>query len=297
MMFELKHLKTIATLANTGSVRKTAELLFLSQSALSHQLKELENRLNCLLFIRNSQPIQFTQQGELLLALAKSVLPEIDQVQEKLKNKHFDSQHLKVAIACHACFQWLLPVTESLKQKFPHWHIEFIDGVFSQSSSQQTELLFTDEKHLDDKFIYVEIGQFEIVAVMPLRHQWSSKKFISSHDFTHEVLLTYPVEKHQLDIFTLFLNKEANMPKNIKQVNNSHVMLQMVAAEMGVAALPDWLMKSMAIQSLVHAKPLGKMGVFKKLYARYEQSNSNNDVIEQLIADAITTFADLNQLK
>jgi LysR family transcriptional regulator for metE and metH len=293
MMFELKHLKTIATLAKTGSVRKTAEVLFLSQSALSHQLKELESRLSCLLFIRNSQPIEFTPQGSLLLTLAKKVLPEIDRAEEKLKNKHLDTKHLKVAIACHACFQWLLPITESLKQKFPHLHIEFIDGVFSLPCSQQTELLFTDEKHHDDKFTYVEIGHFEIVAVMPIRHQWSHKKFINCQDFADEVLLTYPVEKHQLDIFTLFLNNEAIIPKKIKQVNNSHVMLQMIAAEMGVAALPNWLIKSMSIQSLVHAKPLGKSGIFKTLYARYEQTNSNNDIIEQLISEAATAFADL----
>ena len=116
-MFELKHLKSLATLQRTGSVRKTTEALFISQSALSHHLKELESRLNNTLFIRNTSPVEFTEQRQILLNAAREILPRIDLANSKLKAKPKNIKPLRLAMSCHVCFQWLLPVLESAKNQ------------------------------------------------------------------------------------------------------------------------------------------------------------------------------------
>jgi len=72
---ELRHLRTLVALRDTGSLVEAAERVFLTQSALSHQLKDLENRLGCALFIRKTRPVRFTAAGNRLLTLADEALP------------------------------------------------------------------------------------------------------------------------------------------------------------------------------------------------------------------------------
>ena len=315
-MFEIKHLKTLATLAETGNIRKTADLLLSSQSALSHQIKELEKRLNASLFIRNTSPVEFTDTGKVLLNLANDILPVITTANNALKMPKEEGITLKLAVACHACFQWLLPITTRFSEKKigEKVHVEFIDDSFLTLKSEhqtdkkfaineQVDILFTDEKVAHDNYIYQEIGQFEVVAVLSIQEakNVNNNKYITADEFRPLTLLTYPVSNEQLDIFKLFLTPAKIIPHKIKHVNNSHVMLQMVAANMGVATLPDWLVSSLTQQSLVKSKPLGKQGIYKTLYARYHETSNQPSskemkrlsIIESLLPQTIQAFAAL----
>jgi LysR family transcriptional regulator for metE and metH len=294
-MFDIKHLRTLSSLEKTGSIKKTAEALFSSQSALSHQIKDLEQRLCQALFIRNTSPIEFTEHGRILLDLANRVLPEIELTKQKLNGYTPARKTLRLAIACHACFQWLLPVIEKFNKQQTMTGIEFHDEFFSNNNRQKVDLLFTDEKDDTDGFIYQTIGKFEVVAVLAYNHKKSHQSYLIPQDFVDEILLTYPINPQQLDVFTLFLDKKKCQPKSIKQVNNSHTILQMVAAEMGIATMPSWLVNSLSKQSLVQNMPLGKQGVFKTLYARYSSNNKRLKSIEQLLPLAQSAFIELDK--
>ncbi|MCJ8295886.1 MAG: LysR family transcriptional regulator [Colwellia sp.] len=327
-MFEIKHLKTLTTLASTGNIRKAAEALFSSQSALSHQIKDLEQRLNTPLFIRNTSPVEFTEAGKVLLNLGEEILPKIKQANSALKYPSLATSTLKIAIACHACFHWLLPVTSHFSQKNSKVELEFVDESFEvnkekKHSTEQVDILFTDEILSEDNFIYQEIGQFEVMAVLSKQEksnneistqQLASKEianksaekqlgyssqgeqatpYLLPEHFSRFTLLTYPLPPEQLDIFKLFLTPAKCKPKKIKQVTNSHVMLQMVSANMGVATLPDWLVTSTTQQSLFHCMRLGENGIHKKLYARYDKNSKQLEMIEKLLPGAIKEFANL----
>ncbi|MCJ8319231.1 MAG: LysR substrate-binding domain-containing protein [Colwellia sp.] len=292
-MFELKHLKTLAALETTGNVKKTAEILFTSQSALSHQLKELEHRLNATLFIRNSNPIIFTEQGKLLLDLAKNILPLIDKTYSELVEPSKTSTILKVSIACHACFQWLIPLSEQLKKSKEALELEFVDQVFSNNHQVQADILFTDEYDHEDGYSYQKIGNFELVAVVAKKHISAKKPYLIAKDFNTEILLTYPIKPQQLDIFKLLLDRPSYQPKSIKQVNNSHIILQMVAAGMGITTMPDWLVNSLTQQALVQSIPLTKTGIFKTLYARYHRESTLKNEIETILPQIISAFGRL----
>lgn len=317
-MFEIKHLKTLTTLANTGNIRKAAEELFSSQSALSHQIKDLELRLNTPLFIRNTSPVEFTEAGKVLLNLGEEILPKIKQANNTLKSPTLTTSSLKIAIACHACFQWLLPVTSHFSDKNNKIEIEFIDESFEiqkhqRPNNEKIDILFTDEELAEENIIYQEIGQFEVVAVLSnkalsnqvMPHQKVSNKqhlpdekkektpYLLPEHFSQFTLLTYPLPPEQLDIFKLFLTPAKYKPSKTKQVTNSHVMLQMVSANMGVATLPDWLVSSVTQQSLFHCMRLGETGIHKKLYARYDKNSNQLAMIEKLLPEAIKEFANL----
>jgi LysR family transcriptional regulator, regulator for metE and metH len=294
-MFELKHLKTLHALAETGSVGKAAATLFISQSALSHQIKELERRIDATTFIRNSNPLQFTEQGRLLLTLAQQVLPQIKRCQQQLKLHKGEKIKLTIAMACHGCFQWLLPVIEQFNQQNPTYKIALMDEIFDQHHHSEIALLFTDVKKANDQqFVYQRLGRFEVVVVMPPNHPLATKAYLQPTDFISETLLTYPVSTTQLDIFSHFLTPHDIVPHVVKSVVNSHKMLQMVAANMGIAAVPAWLVNSLAMQSLLRCKKVGEQGLYKSLYVRYLQQGEFSSAIARLIPCAKQAFSQLN---
>jgi LysR family transcriptional regulator for metE and metH len=159
---------------------------------------------------------------------------------------------------------------------------------------------------------------FEVVAVLPRVNKnnnqkskltdIASKQFLTADDFNQQVLLSYPVKTEELDVFKHFLNKAPNkkhgtkpkttknqfQPKAIKRVANSHMILQMVAANMGIATLPEWLVNSLTLSSLLQTKRIGKEGIHKILYARYKKQSNNIDIIEQIIPQTIAAFNKVN---
>jgi len=295
MMFELKHLKSLLALEACGNMRKAAQQLFSSQSALSHQLKELEHRVNGELFIRNSTPLCFTQKGEILLTLAKKILPLVAEAHLQLTQQHKTHKKIAIAIQCHACFQWLLPITKALGNNFPLYDFEFANSSFSSNHDSQSDILFSDEVCNKNYDVTLEIGRFELLAILPKQHILTAKTFLIAQDFTDQTLLTYPVEKERLDIFNLLLQPENLKPAQVKQVNNSHVILQMVAANMGIAVLPNWLVASMSVQSLVDVKSLTQVGLTKTLYLHYKTNNVEEALIAELLPEIKKTFFTLTR--
>lgn len=167
-MFEVKYLKTLQALKHSGSIQKAAEYLFTSQSALSHQIKELESRINAELFVRHSSPIEFSSAGQQMLSLASDVLPKIELTINSLKGK-ISNNKLSIAIKCHACFQWLLPVTKQLEKEINDISVEFIDTPFTQDDEKFSlaNILFTDELIASAVQQSDYIGKFKLVTVAP----------------------------------------------------------------------------------------------------------------------------------
>ncbi len=291
-MFELKHLKTYDSLSRTHSLAKTAQELFMTDSALSHQIRELESRLGCTTFERKTVPINFSSKGHLLVSLAQQVLPLVAQTRQSLTASGL--AQLRLAVECHACFQWLLPVINSFKQQAKtntgddandDFLIEFLsENIFSSEQAlltKQADLVFTsdisDNKHID----YQQIGQFDMVMVMSPQHPLANKTYIRPEDLADQTLITYPVDSQKLDVFRLFLQPADVQPKHSKKVAEANVLLQMVAADLGVTALPQWAVSHYEQQGLVVTKPLSQTGLTRHLYGAF-RSEDNKD--ENLLA-------------
>ena len=107
---ELRHLRTLVALRDTGSLVEAADRVFLTQSALSHQIKDLETRIGCSLFIRKTRPVRFTTAGKRLLKLADEALPLVHGTERDVARlAGGTSGRIFMAIECHSCFEWLLP--------------------------------------------------------------------------------------------------------------------------------------------------------------------------------------------
>ena len=191
-MIEIKHLKTLQALRNSGSLAAAAATLHQTQSALSHQFSDLEQRLGFRLFIRKSQPLRFTPQGEILLQLANQVLPQIGRALQACNEPQ--QTRLRIAIECHSCIQWLTPALENFRANWPQVEMDFKSGVTfdPQPALQQDELdlVLTSDILPRSGLHYSPMFDFEVRLVLAPDHPLASKTQITPEDLASETLLT-----------------------------------------------------------------------------------------------------------
>jgi LysR family transcriptional regulator for metE and metH len=302
-VIEIKHLKTLTTLNATGSLIETAQHLHLTQSAISHQLKELEGRLNCALFIRKSKPIRFTVSGLRLLDLAKQVLPQVNNAERDVARFcSGDAGRLHMAIECHSCFQWLMPAIDKFRDNWPEVELDFCSGFsflpLPALKRGNLDLVVTSDPQPIEGISYIPLFRYQPMLALSRHHRLAQKNYIDAEDLSQETLITYPVEKKRLDIFNLFLTPEGVSPAKIRHADLTLMMLQLVASGRGVAGLPNWALFEYLQKDYVVARRLGKEGIWNTLYAAVREEQQGMAYLQDFIKTAISCcFKDLKGIK
>ncbi|MEA9389842.1 HTH-type transcriptional regulator MetR [Acerihabitans sp. TG2] len=282
-MIELKHLRTLQALRDSGSLAAASAQLHQTQSALSHQFSDLEQRLGFRLFVRKSQPLRFTPQGEILLQLAAQILPQVQQALQNCLEPHQTT--LRLAIECHSCIQWLTPALSEFRDLWPQVVVDFRSGVTfdPQPALQQGELdlVLTSDILPRSGLFYTPMFDYEVRLVLAPDHPLATKTQITPEDLSEDVLMIYPVQRQRMDIWRHFL-QPAGVNPVLKSVDNTLLLIQMVSARMGIAALPHWVVENVERQGLIVTKTLGK-GVWSRLYAASRDGEQRQPVIEAFI--------------
>lgn len=289
-MIELKHLKTLMVLRTTGSLTATANNLCLTQSALSHQLRDLEQRLGSPLFLRKTRPVRFTAEGKILLALADKVLPTIQAAEQELaSNRHQTAGRLQMAIECHSCFQWLMPALKQYQGLWPDVDIDFSSGFsfdpIPALAKGELDLVITSDIQPRHDIHYEPLFDFEMCLIVAPQSPLANKSNIVPADLAHQAVLSYPIQRNRLDIAKHFLHPAGIEPLAWKQADNSLMLIQMVSAGMGVAALPNWAVDNFVQQGLIISKPLGK-GLWRRLFAAVRASEQKHHYLNAFFATA-----------
>ncbi len=294
-MINIKHLKTIQAIAKQGNVIKAANVLFTTQSALSHQIKQLEEQLNLKLFIRKSSPIQLTQAGQLLLKTANDVLPRLNMLENNLKGLEQGQQgRLWIGVECHTCFEWLLPMLRNFQQQWPSVDLDIVNSLASinQQSEltalknlkqQKLDLVITSDPTQDTELVFKALFSYELVMVSAIDHHLSKKLWIEPQDISNETLIHYPVAKNKLDIYKRFLTPANITPKQERISELTLMMLQLVEGKKGVCVLPKWLLKTLPDFENLPKIRLGEMGLWSTLYAAVHKDNQHKPYINNFI--------------
>ena len=267
-MLELRHLRTLSALHSAGSLVRAAQLLNLTQSALSHQIKLMEERYGGPLFERKSMPIAFTATGSRLLALAGNVLPAVEQAERDIarlsQGKH---GQLRVALECHTCFDWLMPVMDEFRQRWPDVEIDLVSGFHSDPvellRSGQADLVIGSD--CGPEFKVFPLFRFEILVVLAQKHRLAAQRRLVASDFEGETLITYPVPAERIDLIREVL-APAGVGFERRTAELTVAILQLVASRRGVAALPNWAVKNYVDYDYVLAKPVGADGLWSDAY-------------------------------
>ncbi|MGE6530496.1 transcriptional regulator MetR [Pseudomonas sp. NPDC077382] len=271
-MLEIRHLKTLHALRETDSLVEAAERLHLTQSALSHQFKELEERLGLQLFVRKTRPVRFTSAGLRLLQLADSLLPQLRSAERDLARLAGGTAgRLHMAIECHSCFQWLMPTIDQFRDAWPEVELDLASG-FSFAplpalARGDLDLVVTSDPIELPGITYVPLFTYEALLAVANQHALAPRPFVRAEDLASETLITYPVERDRLDIFTRFLEPADVEPAQVRTSELTVMMMQLVASGRGVCCVPNWALHEYSARGYVTAKRLGEKGLFATLYA------------------------------
>lgn len=288
MHLEFRHLKTIKAIHDAGGLARAADLLHITQSALSHQIKGLEEQAGVELFVRRSKPLKLSAAGLRLLRLAEKILPEVAAMEEDFRSiRSGKSGRLHIAIECHACFEWLFPVLEEFRKAWPDVDVDIRPGLAFDAlpalQKEEVDLVVSSDPEDLPGVTFSPLFDYEPVFLASAAHPLAQKPFIEAEDFRGELLITYPVERARLDVFSQLLSPAGVEPRGIRQVELTAVILLLVASNRGVAVLPDWVVREVRYNSDYVTRPLTEHGITRRLYAAVR----NGELEKPYMADVL----------
>ncbi|MEG0633378.1 HTH-type transcriptional regulator CatM [compost metagenome] len=294
-MIDLRHLRTIDALRETGSLHDAAERLHLTQSALSHQFRDVENRIGMQVFVRKSKPVRFTSAGLKLLQLADQVLPLIRKTERDLgKLAGGAAARLHIAIECHSCYQWLMPSVDEFRSAWPEVELDLASGLsFAPLPALERgdlDLVVTSDPVTLPGITYVPLFGYEALLAIDKHHALREKPYLEPTDLASQTLITYPIERNRLDIFTRFLDPADIEPAQVRTSELTVMMMQLVASGRGVCCLPNWAVHEYTSRGYVIAKRLGEEGLQAMLFAAVR-----SDMLEvPYVSDFLLTAKDIS---
>lgn len=293
MYLEFRHLRTIRAIHEAGGLARAADMLHITQSALSHQVKGLEDQVGMELFHRRSKPMKLSPAGLKLLRLAEHILPEIAAVEEEFRAmKSGRSGRLHIAIECHACFDWLFPVLDGLRSAWPEVDVDIrmrlaFDAIEALRREEVDFVISSDPVELPG-VTFQPLFDYEPMFVCAKGHPLADKPFIEAEDFAEEVLLHYPVERGKLDVFTQLLIPARIEPRGMRGVELTEVILMLVAAGRGVTVLPDWVLRDYRGRPDYVVKRITSKGLSKRMYAALREEDVGKPYMAHMLRLART---------
>ncbi|NIZ10117.1 LysR family transcriptional regulator [Pseudooceanicola sp. HF7] len=272
MHIELRHLKTIRAIHEAGGLARAADLLKITQSALSHQIKGLEDQAGMELFVRRTKPMRLSAAGLRMLRTAERILPEMEALEAEFEGLRDGSAgRLHISLECHACFDWLLPVLELFRHAWADVDIDIRAGLAMQGlealERELVDVVITSEPEDIPGLTFAPIFDYSPAFICPASHPLASKSHIEAEDLATEMLLTYPIDRSKLDVTKTLLDPAGVEPAGFRQVELTEVILLLVASGRGVAVLPDWALREARRKPDFKVLPLTQGGVTRRMYA------------------------------
>ncbi|MCL4137450.1 UNVERIFIED_CONTAM: hypothetical protein GTU68_004284 [Idotea baltica] len=291
MHIEFRHLRTIKAIHETGGLARAADSLGITQSALSHQIKGIEDQAGVELFVRRSKPLKLSAAGQRMLAAAERILPEVAALEAEFSGLVRGSAgRMHIAIECHACFEWLFPVLEGFRKVWPDVDVDIRPGLAFDAlpalRKEEVDLVVSSDPEDMPGVQFVPLFDYDAVFVAASGHPLAEKPWIEAEDFRDQTLITYPVDRARLDVFSQLLTPAKVTPKDLRQVELTAVILLLVASGRGVAVLPDWVVRQASYGSDYITRPLTQGGVTRRLYAAVREEDADLPYVAHLVRTA-----------
>ena len=277
----IKHLKMIHAIESTATLTKAAELLNISQPALSSRLHDAERILGTTLFLRRGRRLTLSIQGQLLLRSARKILVELANVENELTNlPDLVGQGLRIGMPQYASFSWLPAAVAKFEKLFPSRELK----VVSEASLHPRHALTRDEVDVAlvssptsniqvdrNRFRYRRLIRDEFVALLPIDHPKAAKPFLVADDFIDETYITNSAVPERNREYQLFFQPNAVHPERVIQVGFTGAIVKLVAAGIGITIITRWILDPDDGFTGVITKPLTKSGLFVNWFAIFSR--------------------------
>ncbi|WP_111558869.1 LysR family transcriptional regulator [Paracoccus sediminilitoris] len=278
MHLELRHLRTVHAIHAQGGLARAAEVLNITQSALSHQVKALEEQAGVELFVRRAKPMRLSAAGMRLLRLAEQVLPLVAATEAEFKGVEAGRiGRLHIAMECHACFDWLLPVLDIFRRAWPDVDVDIRQrlafGALPALVREEVDLVISSDPEDLPGITFQPLFDYAPTLMVSAGHPLVAKGFAEPADLAGETLIHYPMDRARLDVFSQFLTPAGIEPARTRMVELTAVAVMLVASGRGVAVMPDWVLRRESANPELAMLPLGPDGIRRRLYAAVREDD------------------------
>ncbi len=267
MNLEVRHLKLIQSIAEEGSVTRAGSRLYLTQSALSHQLRDVEEKLGVSLFTRMNKRMLLTPAGERLLASARKVLDELKRTEEDLRHIALQREGiLRISTECYTCYHWLPSLLQIFHREFPRIDVQIVVEATRDPHRAlldgKIDLALVSSRVRNNKLNYKPLFRDELVVILSRNHKLSSRPFIKPQDFIGEHLILYssPEESHAVQ---QVLVPAGVSPKRVSNVQLTEAIVEMVKAGVGIGILSRWSVAPQVEAGAIRGLALTKRGLYR----------------------------------
>ena len=272
MYIELRHLRTIRAIQQAGGLARAAEMMNMTQSARSQQVAGLDDQVGMELFVSRSKPMTLSSAGIRLLRTAERILPEIAALEEEFQSlRSGRTGRLHIAIQCHACYDWLFPVLERFRHAWPEVDVDIRAGLafdsFPALLREEVDLVISSNPEPLPGLSFNPLFDYQPTFVASALNPLAAKAMIEAEDFRDQTLITYPVSRDKLDVFTDLLTPAKVEPRAQRPVELTAVILMLVGSNRGVAVLPDWVIRDVKTNADYITRPLAPGNLTRRLYA------------------------------
>lgn len=288
---ELIHFRILLALKRRGTLSAAAESLHLTQSALSHQMKNLEQRLKIVLWRKQGRHLVLTQAGHYLSEVAESVIATVNSAEQHLTLLAAGKTgKLIIGIDCHACYEWFRTILQPYLQAWPDLAIEVTSryrfNSFEAIQQYKLDAVLTSDPVFNGVLHYQPLFDFELVLIVAKNHRLAEHEFIEPSDLRQETILTYPVERERLDMFRKILQPAGIEPLEHVCVEETDIMLLLAASQRGVCLLPEWLLADKVKNPDVVSLRFNNLPLTKTMYLATRHEDVQLEYIQWLIGHA-----------
>ena len=292
MDLELRHLKLVLAIAETGNMTRAGSRLHLTQSALSHQLRDAEESLGALLFTRMPRRMVLTAAGERLLRAARMVLTELGEAAQEIGRGVLGGRHvLRIATQCYTVYHWLPSRVRQYEKQFPGAEVQVVAEAtphpYASLLEGKLDLAIINTPVRDRLIRYAPLFLDEFVAIVAPQHRVASQRFVELRDFADETLFIYPPREESC-FLTQILAPAGVTPRNVQQIQLTEAMIELVKGGMGVAVLARWAVAPHVASGSIRALPITKSGWRRQWQAavlRNQPSDPHREAFVRLLQD------------
>jgi LysR family transcriptional regulator for metE and metH len=287
MTLELRHLDLVRAAVEEGGLTRAGQRLGLSQSALSHQLRAVEEQFGVTLFHRIGRRLVLAPAGERILQTARLVIPEMERTEMELQqNSNQLHGTIRLAVECYSCYQWLPAIIRRFVSKNTGVDLRIVTGATEKPIEallgNDLDIAIVSQPARDQRLKIVELFEDELVAVTPVGHSLAGKPYLRPKDFGSETLYSYPA-LFTSPVYQRMLRTAGIQSKEVSEMPLTEALLQLVKNGFGIAVLARWIIQPYLVNGQYLSFPITARGLRRKWCAAIRSGNSSPDHLTALL--------------
>ncbi len=304
-LLDSRQLRAFLMLASKGSFTLAAKELNLTQSAISHAVKALEEDVGCRLLDRMGKKVLLTQAGEQFHSRAEKIFAEMSAARADLDIlNQWGQGRLRIGAGEMACQYILPPVLREFQKKFPECrlNIDLGDAVELANSLKLNEIdvAITLEPVNEPSFEFRPLFTDELAFLVNPKHPWATMSRVLRADIPQQKYLFYFCNSRTFDLIENYFRTENMELKSVVEIGSMSAIKELVKLGLGISILAPWIAQvELAKKSLV-ALPVGRRKLKRKwglLFLKGRAMGWAEETFARLCESGTTQFAARNGLR